>query len=142
MAEGEQLQSEDWARLFDPDIPSAAHRLLLDSGADIYDAADAIEGLFGAVPEVDAVAVWIGDRLEGHTSRAHIARIFPAPGQPVGSAERGFGDGDGLHLPGLARFAALRYDCPRCGQVYWLIGVAPGEPPTCSDDGQLLEHVR
>jgi len=120
--------------LVDPSAPvEGAPELDLQDGLDVAEVAEILEALFIAETALDRVALVIGGRTVGVSSRRHIAQ------PPL----RGVGNSDGATLPGYStQFEILRFRCPRCQSVVLRLQVDPREMLSCPQGHGPLELVQ
>ncbi|GAB2741462.1 hypothetical protein [Kitasatospora kifunensis] len=93
---------------------------------------DALSQLFNARPELDRVALVLGDTALGVVHRAALT-------EPVDPGSRSSSDADPgmLGLPGRStHYELLYFQCPRCPDpaTQALVFLNDGEPPLCSKD--------
>lgn len=117
-------------------LPDGIPVLDLPPGCRVPDAADALESLFVTDRTLREVAVGVGGRIVGITTRAYLSGL----GTPV---LRSVGDGDGATLPGESlRYEILRYRCPSCDTLRRRIHVDTRPAPVCPNGHGDLELQR
>ncbi|ABW14391.1 hypothetical protein Franean1_5030 [Parafrankia sp. EAN1pec] len=117
-------------------LPDCMPVLDLPLGFGVADAADALESLFVTDRFLREVAVGVGGRIVGITTRDYLDGL----GAP---AVRSVGDGDGATLPGESlRYEILRYRCPTCGVLRRRIHLDARLAPVCPNGHGTLELQR
>ncbi|MEO5875883.1 MAG: hypothetical protein ABIS86_23140 [Streptosporangiaceae bacterium] len=107
--------------------------LELPADLPLTDAADALAAVFAGDPDLDRVALQVGDERVGVARREHLRRqaVF---------LPRDVGDGDRATLPGESlRYRILRFRCRVCGAQRRRIHVDARALPLCPDGHGTLE---
>ncbi|GGS15495.1 hypothetical protein GCM10010252_63590 [Streptomyces aureoverticillatus] len=108
----------------EPSTPSTTQRAVM--------AAARLQALFDRYPDLERVAVFVGETAIGVALRADYPATTPEPPSPTPSDGR-VGQGDRAVLPGRSqRYEAFRYTCPRCSRAVY----------TTADQAPLCPHCQ
>lgn len=128
-------ERDDFSMLVDRRI--AGHPLTsldLPAGTSAREAAEALDWLFHQDQDLDRLALEVGGRHVGVTSRLHITGSAEIRGgQQPGAREGGT-------LPGYStRYRMLRFTCSQCDAIRLLLRFDPAARPQCPNGHGFLE---
>jgi len=127
--------SNTYQILIDPAVSpdSVPRRFQVPAGASLEDVANALDLIFHADSQCDAVLLMAADQMAGVVTRARFRTLVSPSGPHRG--ERPVGAGDGASLAGPpVDYEVFTYRCQRCGKVVYRME-ADVPAPACEESG-------
>jgi hypothetical protein len=112
---------------------SAPPRFQVPAGACLEDVANALDLIFGADSQCDAVLLVAAGHAAGVVTRARFQTLISPSGPHRGDRPVGAGDGASLAGPPVS-YEVFTYRCRRCGTVVYRIE-ADVPAPDCEEPG-------
>ncbi len=112
---------------------SARPRFQVPAGASLEDVANALDLIFRADSQCDAILLVAVGRDAGVVTRARLQTLIAPPGPYRGERPVGAGDGASLAGPPVS-YEVFTYRCRRCGTVVYRIE-ADMPAPDCEEPG-------
>ncbi|MFC4052447.1 hypothetical protein ACFOY4_22405 [Actinomadura syzygii] len=121
--------TSEFGDLLDPEPSAQRPRtvLRLPPGSSLFAAANALEEVLLRDATVTTVALYMGERRLGTTSRAFLAERFPGVTRSVGDADRASQPGEST------QYRLLRFRCPHCDHQVFRTFYDERAMPVCAN---------